>query len=118
MTVVEGENIDLEESQPSREAPSTQSMGALAGKASSSAVWTILGQGGGQAVRLVSNLIVTRLLLTEYFGLMALVQVFLIGLQLFSDMVSAQRSSRTSAKTQLSSTPSGPCRSCAALHSV
>jgi O-antigen/teichoic acid export membrane protein len=86
MTVVEGENIDLEESQPPREAPSTQSMDALAGKASSSAVWTILGQGGGQAVRLVSNLIVTRLLLTEYFGLMALVQVFLIGLQLFSDI--------------------------------
>ncbi len=41
---------------------------------------------GEQVVRLASNLIVTRLLLAEYFGLMALVSVFLIGLQLFSDI--------------------------------
>ncbi len=86
ITAVEGENIDLEENQAPREVSSTQTMGDLAGKASSSAVWTILGHGGGQAVRLVSNIVVTRLLLTEYFGLMALVNVFLIGLQLFSDI--------------------------------
>jgi O-antigen/teichoic acid export membrane protein len=58
----------------------------LAGKASASAAWAILSHGGGQIVRLASNLIVTRLLFTEYFGLMALVNVFLLGLELFSDI--------------------------------
>lgn len=64
----------------------SQQLDGLASKASSGAVWTTLGLGGGQAIRLVSNLILTRLLLTEYFGLMALVNVFLVGLQLFSDI--------------------------------
>jgi len=63
-----------------------QSVNTLAGKASSGAMWTILGHGGSQVIRLVANLIVTRLLLREHFGLMALVTVFLTGLQLFSDI--------------------------------
>lgn len=40
----------------------------------------------GQALRLVSNLILTRLLYPEAFGLMALVNVVLIGLAMFSDV--------------------------------
>ncbi|WP_158248049.1 oligosaccharide flippase family protein [Paracoccus sp. SY] len=47
---------------------------------------TILGFGGGNFLRLVSNLILTRLLFPEAFGLMAIVQVFLGGLQMFSDI--------------------------------
>lgn len=39
-----------------------------------------------QALRLVSNLILTRLLFPEAFGLMALVSVFLVGLAMFSDV--------------------------------
>jgi len=39
-----------------------------------------------QVLRLVSNLILTRLLFQEVFGLTALIQVVLIGLQLFSDV--------------------------------
>ncbi|GGX48691.1 lipopolysaccharide biosynthesis protein [Tateyamaria omphalii] len=39
-----------------------------------------------QALRLGSNLILTRLLFPEAFGLMALVSVFLVGLQMFSDV--------------------------------
>lgn len=39
-----------------------------------------------QALRLVSNLILTRLLFPEAFGLMALVSVVLVGLAMFSDM--------------------------------
>lgn len=65
---------------------SGQDLGELGAKASAGALWTIFGLAGGEATRLVSNLIVTRLLLTEYFGLMALVNVFLVGLQLFSDI--------------------------------
>ena len=39
-----------------------------------------------QALRLVSNLILTRLLFPEAFGIMALVSVVLVGLAMFSDM--------------------------------
>jgi len=80
---VEGQDIDSDGASSSTK---ETSLGELAGKASSGAVWTILGHGGSQVIRLGSNLIVTRLLLTEYFGLMALVNVFLLGLQLFSDI--------------------------------
>ncbi|WP_349294644.1 oligosaccharide flippase family protein (plasmid) [Thioclava sp. 'Guangxiensis'] len=48
--------------------------------------FVILGFGGSNLLRLGSNLILTRLLFPEAFGLMALVQVFLTGLQLFSDL--------------------------------
>jgi O-antigen/teichoic acid export membrane protein len=45
-----------------------------------------LNTGGSQAIRLAGNLILTRLLFPEVFGLMALVSVFLIGLEMFSDL--------------------------------
>jgi O-antigen/teichoic acid export membrane protein len=45
-----------------------------------------LGFGGGQAIRFVGNLILTRLLFAEAFGVMALVWSFLQGLALFSDI--------------------------------
>lgn len=44
------------------------------------------GTGGQQMLRLISNLILTRLLFPEAFGLMALVQTFMTGLQMFSDI--------------------------------
>lgn len=40
--------------------------------------------GGGHALRFLSNLILTRLLFPEAFGMMALIQVVLIGLQMVS----------------------------------
>lgn len=46
---------------------------------------TLAGVGGGNILRLASNLILTRLLFPEAFGLMALVQVFITGLRMFSD---------------------------------
>lgn len=49
-------------------------------------VWTIAGYGTSQIIRFGGNLILTRLLVPELFGLMALVQVFLRGLNLFSDI--------------------------------
>jgi O-antigen/teichoic acid export membrane protein len=56
----------------------------------SKAVWkgsaiTLIGQGVGSVIRFGSNLIITRLLLPEHFGLMALVSTFLLGVGLFSD---------------------------------
>lgn len=50
------------------------------------AVWTLVGYGLSQSLRLGANLILTRLLIPEMFGLMALVNVFILGLTLFSDI--------------------------------
>ena len=49
-------------------------------------MWALIGFGGAQAIRFVSNVILTRLLFPEAFGLMALVMVCLRGLQMFSDV--------------------------------
>lgn len=51
-----------------------------------SASWMIIGYGGAQALRLASNLILTRILFPEAFGLMALVSVVTVGLSMFSDV--------------------------------
>ena len=48
--------------------------------------WAVLGFGLGQALRVVSNLVLANLIVPEAFGLMALVNVFLAGLQMFSDI--------------------------------
>ncbi|MCC7321182.1 MAG: oligosaccharide flippase family protein [Rubellimicrobium sp.] len=60
--------------------------GGLVARALRSSVIT----GGGfvvqQAIRLASNLILTRLLFPEAFGMMALVSVFLMALAMFSDL--------------------------------
>ena len=58
----------------------------LKAKAARSTVLTIVNFGGQNVIRLLSNLILTRILFPEAFGLMALVQVILAGLQLFSDI--------------------------------
>lgn len=49
-------------------------------------LWTLTGYGGSQLLRLGSNLVLARLLFPEAFGLMALVNVFIQGLQMFSDI--------------------------------
>jgi len=49
-------------------------------------IWTFAGYGSGQVLRFIGNLILTRLLAPEMFGLMTLVQTFLLGLSLFSDI--------------------------------
>lgn len=48
--------------------------------------WTLFGHAGTQFLRLVSNLIMTRLLLPQAFGIMALANVLLTALQLISDI--------------------------------
>lgn len=59
--------------------------GSLTAKVMRSSGLTVAGFGFSQALRLASNLLLTRLLFPEAFGLMALVMVFMIGLQMFSD---------------------------------
>ncbi len=50
------------------------------------AAWTIASYGSSQLIRFASNLILTRLLLPELFGLVGLAYVFLTGINLFSDI--------------------------------
>jgi O-antigen/teichoic acid export membrane protein len=54
------------------------------------AVWTIAGYGAGQIIRFASNIVLTRLLVPEFFGLMAVVNTLRIGIELFSDLGIAQ----------------------------
>jgi len=49
-------------------------------------LWTLIGLGTSQFLRLVGNLILTRMLLPEAFGLIALVSTIVVALELFSDM--------------------------------
>lgn len=49
-------------------------------------VWTVLGYGASQVLRFGSNLVLTRLLAPDLFGLMSIVNIFIIGLHLFSDI--------------------------------
>lgn len=65
---------------PPTEAPSINQ------RAVRGAIWTIAGYGIGNFLRLGGNLILTRLLVPELFGLMALVYVFISGLHMFSDV--------------------------------
>lgn len=58
----------------------------LKARAAKSTFWTIGGMATSQFLRLASNLVLTRLLFPEAFGLMALVQIFITGLAMFSDI--------------------------------
>lgn len=51
-----------------------------------SALWVVFGNIGSQVIRLISNLILTRLLFPEVFGLMVIVYTVIIGLGQLSDV--------------------------------
>ena len=61
-------------------------LNSLKQRAIAGAIWTFAGYGGAQLLRLTTNLVLTRLLAPEYFGVMALITVLLIGLAMFSDL--------------------------------
>jgi len=61
-------------------------MSSLKKQAFRATAWTIGGFGASMVLRFASNLILARLLLPDFFGLMALVNVFIMGLHLFSDV--------------------------------
>jgi O-antigen/teichoic acid export membrane protein len=50
------------------------------------AVWTISGFGAGQVVRLITNILLTRLLAPQLFGLMVIVNTIRMGIELVSDL--------------------------------
>lgn len=59
---------------------------SLRSRALNAGGWVVTGQVVGAAVRLGGNLILTRLLVPEAFGLMAIVYVMMTGFLLFSDI--------------------------------
>jgi O-antigen/teichoic acid export membrane protein len=59
---------------------------SLSSRALRSSAITVMGFGAGQVIRLASNLILTRLLFPEAFGVMALVTLFIIGMNMLSDL--------------------------------
>jgi O-antigen/teichoic acid export membrane protein len=75
-------------------APVSESASAVAGSTGSTlknrvisgSMWTILSYGAGQILRLAGNLVFARLLFPEAFGVMAMVNVFVQGLAMFSDI--------------------------------
>lgn len=61
-------------------------MSSLKKRVITGSFWSFGSYGVNQVIRLGSNLILTRLLFPEAFGLMSLVQVFMQGLEMFSDI--------------------------------
>ena len=61
-------------------------MSTLKKLAISGAVWTIVSYGFSQMLRFGSNLVLTRLLVIEFFGLMAVVNILRAGIDFFSDI--------------------------------
>lgn len=48
--------------------------------------WTLAGFGASQVARMASTVILTRLLFPEAYGIMAMATVYMVGLQMFSDI--------------------------------
>lgn len=74
------------ESDTAAGAPPEAAGKSLASRALGGSILSVMGFGGSQVMRLASNLVLTRLLSPDDFGLMTLVSSFIIGLTMFSDM--------------------------------
>ena len=61
-------------------------LSSLETKAARASIWTILEYGSGMALRVVSSLVLTRLLLPAVFGEMTLLTTLIVGLTLLSDI--------------------------------
>lgn len=68
------------------EGPTERPSGSVANRVGRGSLILVIQQGLSQGLRLVGNVILTRLLTPEAFGLMAIVRMFMLGLQLVSDV--------------------------------
>jgi O-antigen/teichoic acid export membrane protein len=59
---------------------------SLRSRAIFGSMWMMTGYGSAQALRLAATIVLTRLIAPEVTGLMAMVTVFFIGLEMFSDV--------------------------------
>ncbi len=67
-------------------APSEKLKSILTGRLAGPSFWLLCGLGVQKIVQLGSNLLLTRLLFPEAFGLMVIVNTVLVGAQMFSDV--------------------------------
>jgi O-antigen/teichoic acid export membrane protein len=58
----------------------------LESKAIRATFWTVMDYGCSMALRVVNSVVLTRLLMPEYFGLMTLVTTLIVGISLLSDI--------------------------------
>ncbi len=68
----------------------TTNVSSLKNKVVKAGSWVLVGHVVSQLIRLGGNLVLTRLLVPDMFGLMAVVTVFLTGINMFSDLGIAQ----------------------------
>ena len=86
MSIVLPPGFDVATGAPAARVEVPAATPSLRSRAIHGSVWTIAGHGLSQVLRLGGNLIMTRLLFPEAFGLMALVQIFTQAVQMFSDI--------------------------------
>jgi O-antigen/teichoic acid export membrane protein len=67
-------------------APASVAPASLRSRYARGSLWALVGYGGQQVLRVLSQFILWRLLYAEAFGLMAIVNVFMVGLAMFSDV--------------------------------
>ncbi len=60
--------------------------GSLKGRVLGASMWTLAGYGASQMIRLGSNMLLTRLLVPEMFGVIAMATTVMVGLAMFSDL--------------------------------
>ena len=83
MNAIENKLNISEEEQPN---PPEDALKDLGKTALTGTVWSIGVYAGGQALRLLSNIFLSRMLVPQYFGLMTLLNTTIMGLTLFSDL--------------------------------
>jgi O-antigen/teichoic acid export membrane protein len=69
----------------------TQNATTLKSRATRAGFWVLASHGSSQIIRLLSSLIMTRLLVPESYGLMAIVTVAITGMTLFTDIGISQQ---------------------------
>jgi O-antigen/teichoic acid export membrane protein len=78
--------VDLSASQAELQKVTEEQLRALSTTALRGTAWNIGAYAGASALRLLSNILLTRLLVPQYFGVMALLNATITGLTLFSDL--------------------------------
>ncbi len=77
----------VEPPSPSEEAAATAAeAAALHRKVLKGSVWTLAGYAASRVIRLANNLVLTRMMLPGPIGVMNLANLFMMGLQMFSDI--------------------------------
>ena len=86
MTLSAPELCESEWAMENRVGEETPARKVLESTAIRATFWTVMDYGCSMALRIVSSLILTRLLMPESFGLMTLVSTLVVGISLFADI--------------------------------